>query len=60
MKIHAVLQGKGGVGKTIIATMIAQYKASKGQTPICVDTDPVNYSFSGYKSLRGCLRTILR
>lgn len=30
-KIHMVLQGKGGVGKSVIAALIAQYKASKGQ-----------------------------
>lgn len=50
-KVHMVLQGKGGVGKSLIAAMIAQYKISKGQTPICVDTDPVNATFNGYKKL---------
>ena len=40
-KIHMVLQGKGGVGKSFIATVIAQYKISKGQQPQCIDTDPV-------------------
>ncbi|WP_295448850.1 conjugal transfer protein TraL [uncultured Thiodictyon sp.] len=51
MNIHIILQGKGGVGKSVIAAMIAQYKESKGQTPICVDTDPVNATFAGYRSL---------
>jgi CO dehydrogenase nickel-insertion accessory protein CooC1 len=47
-KIHMVLQGKGGVGKSMIAaTVIAQYKASKGQQPLCIDTDPVNATFEG-------------
>lgn len=50
-KIHLVLQGKGGVGKSVIAALIAQYKASKGQLPLCIDTDPVNATFEGYKSL---------
>jgi hypothetical protein len=50
-KIHMVLQGKGGVGKSVIAALIAQYKASKGQAPLCLDTDPVNSTFHGYKSL---------
>ncbi len=49
--VHIVLQGKGGVGKSLIAAAIAQYKIDKGQTPICIDTDPVNQTFSGYKSL---------
>jgi len=49
--IHMVLQGKGGVGKSMLATMLAQYKISKGQTPVCIDTDPVNATFYGFKSL---------
>ena len=51
MKIHMLLQGKGGVGKSFISSAIAQYKQSKGQTPLCVDTDPVNSTFHGYQSL---------
>ena len=46
-----ILQGKGGVGKSFIAATIAQYKASKGQKPLCIDTDPVNSTFHGYKAL---------
>lgn len=51
-KIHMVLQGKGGVGKSMIAAMIAQYKAQKGQLPLCIDTDPVNATFEGYQALK--------
>jgi hypothetical protein len=50
-KIHMILQGKGGVGKSMIAATIAQYKLAKGQTPLCIDTDPVNATFHGYKSI---------
>ena len=50
-KIHTTLQGKGGVGKSLIATTIAQYKVNKGQIPLCIDTDPVNASFAGFKVL---------
>lgn len=50
-KIHIVLQGKGGVGKSMIAAVIAQYKAEKGQKPTCFDTDPVNATFEAYKAL---------
>ena len=50
-KIHMILQGKGGVGKSFIAATVAQYKASKGQKPLCIDTDPVNSTFHGYKAL---------
>ena len=35
-KIHMVLQGKGGVGKSMIAATIAQYKLGKGQKPLCM------------------------
>ena len=49
--IHMILQGKGGVGKSFIAATLAQYKASKGQKPLCIDTDPVNATFHGYKAL---------
>lgn len=51
-KIHMTLQGKGGVGKSFIAAVIAQYKKSLGQTPLCIDTDPVNATFSGFKALK--------
>lgn len=50
-KINFVLQGKGGVGKSMVAAVLAQYKHSKGQSPLCIDTDPVNATFAGYKSL---------
>ena len=50
-KIHIILQGKGGVGKSLIASALAQYKMSKGQNPLCIDTDPVNSTFAGYKAL---------
>jgi hypothetical protein len=59
-KIHMVLQGKGGVGKSFIATVIAQYKRSKGQQPLCIDTDPVNATFHGFKALNVHLLEIMQ
>ncbi len=50
--LHLILQGKGGVGKSMIASLIAQYQLSKGRRPLCIDTDPVNASFEAYKSLQ--------
>ena len=50
--IHLILQGKGGVGKSMIAALIAQYKLSKGKRSLCIDTDPVNASFEAYKRLQ--------
>lgn len=51
-KIHMVLQGKGGVGKSMIAATLAQFKSGKGVRPLCIDTDPVNATFEGYKALK--------
>jgi hypothetical protein len=30
---------------------LAQYKLSKGSAPLCIDTDPINSTFHGYKGL---------
>ena len=50
-RIHMVLQGKGGVGKSMIAAVLAQYKTTQDAAPLCIDTDPVNATFAGYASL---------
>lgn len=50
--INLTLQGKGGVGKSYITTIFAQYlKDYKGIEISGADTDPVNNSFVGFKSL---------
>jgi CobQ/CobB/MinD/ParA nucleotide binding domain len=49
--VHLILQGKGGVGKSFAASTLAQYKQSKGESVLCIDTDPVNSTFLGYKAL---------
>lgn len=46
--IHFVLQGKGGVGKSLIAALLAQRLRSKSETVLCADTDPVNDTFARY------------
>ena len=51
-RIHMVLQGKGGVGKSFIAALLAQYWMHRGNVPLCIDTDPVNATFHGFKSLK--------
>jgi len=59
-RIHMVLQGKGGVGKSMIASFLAQYLATRRKTPpLCVDTDPVNATFAGYKGLNVRLLKIM-
>ncbi len=49
--IHFVLQGKGGVGKSLIASLLYQYLHQQGMPVSGVDTDPINSTFSGYKEL---------
>ena len=49
--IHFVLQGKGGVGKSLIASLLYQYLHQQGMSVSGVDTDPINSTFSGYKEL---------
>lgn len=50
-KIHMILQGKGGVGKSMVSSIIAQYLTTPESLPLCIDTDPVNATFTGYSSL---------
>lgn len=50
-KLHFVLQGKGGVGKTFVSLLLAQAIAGKDEPVICVDTDPVNASLSSLSSM---------
>jgi len=50
--VHLVLQGKGGIGKSVIASWLAEYLLTRGKNVHCVDGDPVNRSLTQYKSLR--------
>lgn len=50
-KVHMILQGKGGVGKSLVASMLAQYYIENDRQSINIDTDPVNSTFKNYKSL---------
>jgi len=49
--IHIILQGKGGVGKSLVAALIAQFLKADGgaaNNVFCADTDPVNDTFARY------------
>jgi len=48
--INVTLQGKGGVGKSFVASLLTQYYAGQAKSLSCFDTDPVNRTFAGYKS----------
>lgn len=59
--INIVLQGKGGVGKSFLSSMLAQYFLDFKKIKLnCADTDPVNNSFASIKRLGAAPIEILR
>ena len=50
-KIHMMLQGKGGVGKSFGCSALAQFYSFSNREVTCIDTDPVNATFAGYEAL---------
>lgn len=51
--VHFVLQGKGGVGKSFVASLLVQFlndvqKQQGGERVLVIDTDPVNRTISRY------------
>jgi hypothetical protein len=51
--VHLSLQGKGGVGKSFVASLLAQYfRHRKRVSARCIDADPVNQTLAQYKDLR--------
>jgi len=50
--VHFVLQGKGGVGKSVVASWLAEFLASHGQKVCAIDADPINRSLGQYKGLK--------
>ena len=51
--VHFVMQGKGGVGKSFVTSILAQYlKKRVGDNRVtCFDTDPINPTLSRYAML---------
>lgn len=49
--VHFILQGKGGVGKSLAASVLCQYLIENGRDVRAFDTDPVNQTLTGYKDL---------
>ncbi len=47
--IHFILQGKGGVGKSMIASLLYQALLHAEKEVFAFDTDPVNATLEGYK-----------
>ncbi|AFN36173.1 putative transfer origin protein, TraL [Taylorella equigenitalis ATCC 35865] len=59
-QVHIVLQGKGGVGKSLVALVLAQYLKDKGNEVICFDADPVNQTLYKFPSLNVKLINLLK
>lgn len=57
--VNLVLQGKGGVGKSLIASLLAQYFTEYEYPTTCIDTDPVNSTFAGYGALNADIIEIM-
>lgn len=50
--VHFVLQGKGGIGKTLVSSWLAQYIEERfPDTLAAYDTDQENTTFANYKAL---------
>lgn len=49
--IHLIMMGKGGVGKSTIAVLLAQALKRRLADLRCADLDPTNATFNGYPAL---------
>ena len=59
--VHIALQGKGGVGKSLVSAILSQYLSSKGENVLGIDVDPVNQTLSEYQGLAvSCLNLFKR
>jgi len=50
--LYITLQGKGGIGKSYVTCVFAQYLMDKGEPITVIDTDTVNPTLIHYKPLR--------
>ena len=49
-KVHFIMNGKGGVGKSTVGAFIANYLRHAGEPFVCIDADPLNATLAGYKA----------
>ena len=49
--VHFIMRGKGGVGKSFVSWILAQYFLSKGEAVKGFDTDASNQTFAQFKAL---------
>src|SRR6266478_5664306 len=49
--VNLILQGKGGVGKSFAAFLLAQYLPEKSVLVRCFDADPINNTLASFAAL---------
>lgn len=49
--IHFIMQSKGGVGKSVVSSLMAQYLKDKVNNLSIIDIDPNNKTLASYKNL---------
>ena len=49
--VHCVMQGKGGVGKSFIASLLIQWHQANNLPVMAFDTDPINRTLSAFPAL---------
>lgn len=50
-QVHVTLCGKGGVGKTVVARLLAEFLIDRGERIMAFDADPLNTSFASVAAL---------
>ena len=58
--VHITLQGKGGVGKSFVSSLLAQYYVQQDRPVHCFDTDPINPTLAQYRALKVDRINVLR
>ena len=58
--VHMILQGKGGVGKSMVSVLLYQALLAFGLKVHGIDTDPVNATLEGFKELSVTRLDIMR
>ena len=52
--VYIVMQGKGGVGKSVISRFLAEYMIHRDLEYQGYDADPINQTFAALKILTSC------
>lgn len=50
--IHFIINGKGGIGKSFVSSLLCQYLINKGESVTAIDTDPNNTTLYNMKALK--------